>query len=124
MILFRNFNVKTLDCKFFHHGQKFKLLTFFCCPLSGDLGITAFQHILQDPRTQNIPLILTTPGFNQPEEIWGKEIVALQALSNTPPVVKSEELQSLVHEIRSTIEEAKFTRKLGRRMRRRMKFAE
>ena len=107
MILFRNFNVKTLDCKFFHHGQKFKLLTFFCCPLSGDLGITAFQHILQDPRTQNIPLILATPGFKQPKAIWGKEIEVLQALTSTSPAIQSEDLQSLVHELKSAIEEAK-----------------
>ena len=102
--------MRTLDCKtYYHHGPKFKFIDFYLLvvPRRGRLGIAAFQHILQDPRTQNIPLILTTPGFNQPEEIWGKEIVALQALSNTPPVVKSEELQSLVHEIKSVVEESK-----------------
>ena len=51
-----------------------------------------------------------TPGLKQPKEVWGKEIVALQALqalSSIPTVVKSEDLQSLVHEITSIVEEAK-----------------
>jgi hypothetical protein len=69
----------------------------------------AFQRILQDPRTQNIPLIVATPGFNRPKVVWGKEIGVLQALSSTPPA-KSEDLQSLVHEIRSAVEEARTTK--------------
>ena len=40
--------------------------------------------------------------------IYGKEIGVLQALTSTPPANKSEEdLQSLVHEITSVVEEAK-----------------
>jgi len=73
----------------------------------GHLGITTFQHILQDPRTRNIPLILRTPNFRQPKEVWGKEIEVLRALINTPPSIKSEDLQSLVHEIESVVYEAK-----------------
>jgi hypothetical protein len=43
--------------------------------------------------------------------IWSKEIGVLQALSSTPPANKSEEyLQSLVHEIRSAVEEARTTK--------------
>ena len=42
--------------------------------------------------------------------IWGKEIEVLQALASTPPAIRSEEdLQSLVHEITSTVEEAQPT---------------
>jgi hypothetical protein len=103
--------VKTLDCKFsIFHGQKFKLLLtlFFVVVLvRGHLGITTFQHILQDPRTRNIPLILRTPNFGQPKKVWGKEIEVLRALTNTPPSIKSEDLQSLVHEIESAVDEAK-----------------
>ena len=56
---------------------------------------------------ERIPLILVTPGLKQPKEVCGKEIEALQALSSNPPVIKSEDLQSLVHEIASVVEEAK-----------------
>ena len=77
---------------------------FVVGPHRGHLGIAAFQHILQEPRTRNIPLIQVTPGLTQPKEVWRKEIVALQALSSIPTVVKSEEdLRSLVH----VVEEAK-----------------
>lgn len=36
--------------------------------------------------------------------IWSKEIEVLQALTSTPPAIKSEDLQSLVHEIESVEE--------------------
>ena len=48
-----------------------------------------------------------TPGLKQPKEVCGKEIVALQTLSSISPVIKSEDLQSLVHEITSAVEGAK-----------------
>ena len=37
--------------------------------------------------------------------IWSKETEVLQALTSTPPAIKSEDLQSLVHEIESVVEE-------------------
>jgi AP endonuclease-1 len=49
---------------------------------SGHLGIGAFRNIMNDPRVQNIPLILETPSFEQPMEVWGKEIAMLQRLSS------------------------------------------
>ena len=91
-------------------NSNFKLLTFlFVVPRRrGHLGIAAFQHILQDRRTQNIPLILVTPGLKQPKEVWSKEIVALQTLSSISPVIKSKkDLQSLVHDIATVVEGAK-----------------
>lgn len=69
----------------------------------GYLGIAAFRHILQDPRTQNIPLILETPNFGQPKEVWGKEIEILQTLSGNPETNKSEE--DLQEEVRSVVKE-------------------
>ena len=36
--------------------------------------------------------------------IWSKETEVLQALTSTPPAIKSEDLQSLVHEIESVEE--------------------
>ena len=54
---------------------------------------------------QNFPLVVASPGFDQPKLIHDKEI---QALTSTPPAKKTEEdLQSLVHEITSVVEEAK-----------------
>jgi AP endonuclease-1 len=50
-------------------------------PSRGTLGIPAFSTILTDPRTQNIPLILETPSFEKPKEVWGVEISVLNKLS-------------------------------------------
>jgi len=36
---------------------------------------------LQDPRTQGIPLILETPSFEQPRDVWGAEIKVLERIS-------------------------------------------
>lgn len=45
----------------------------------GEIGIDTFKAIIQDTRTDNIPLILETPN----EELWPKEIGALtQFLAN------------------------------------------
>ena len=71
------------------------------------MGISTFQHILQDTNAEH-SLLLASPGFDQPKFIHGKEIGVLQALTSTPPANKSkEDLQSLVHEITSVVEEAK-----------------
>ncbi|KAF9043939.1 xylose isomerase-like protein [Panaeolus papilionaceus] len=52
----------------------------------GYLGLQAFKHIVNDPRTQNLPLVLETPSFEQPRDVWGKEIEVLQRISGcTPP---------------------------------------
>ncbi|KAG1742021.1 xylose isomerase-like protein [Suillus lakei] len=69
----------------------------------GHLGISTFRHIVSDPRTQDIPLILETPTF-EATEIWAKEITALNCLSNL--VDDSEVLEtelSLVNEITSLV---------------------
>ena len=71
----------------------------------GYLGIAAFRHILQDPRTQNIPLILETPNFGQPKKVWGKEIRILRTLTGNAETSKSDE--DLQEEVRSVVEEAK-----------------
>ncbi|RXW16255.1 hypothetical protein EST38_g9599 [Candolleomyces aberdarensis] len=47
----------------------------------GTLGLPAFASILTDPRTQDIPLILETPSFEKPKEVWGVEISVLNRLS-------------------------------------------
>jgi AP endonuclease 1 len=85
------------------------VVDFFCCPRRGVLGLTAFQHILQDPRTQNIPLIVATPepGLKRnPKVVWCKEIGVLQSLTRISPAKSEEDLQSLVLEIAGAVEEA------------------
>ncbi|KAF8967369.1 xylose isomerase-like protein [Flammula alnicola] len=47
----------------------------------GHLGLQTFRHILSDPRTPGIPLILETPTFEQAKEVWGTEISVLQRIS-------------------------------------------
>ncbi|KAH8099663.1 AP endonuclease [Cristinia sonorae] len=54
----------------------------------GELSLKAFLHILTDPRTQSIPLILETPAFDGPGsalaqgmEIWAKEVEVLKRMS-------------------------------------------
>lgn len=42
----------------------------------GKIGLRCFEMIMNDPRFQNIPLILETPGNN---EVWKKEIELLRS---------------------------------------------
>jgi AP endonuclease-1 len=95
--------MKILDCKFYNHRWKKEIINLLLP--RGYLGITAFRHILQDSRTQNIPLILETPNFGQPNEVQGKEIGILQTLSGNLDTNKSEE--DLQEEIRCVVKEAK-----------------
>lgn len=47
----------------------------------GELGLLAFKHIVQDNRTRNLPMVLETPSFEMPKEVWGVEIDVLGRLS-------------------------------------------
>lgn len=77
------------------------------CSFRGYLGLAAFRHILTDPRTQNIPLILETPSFEQPEEVWGTEIAVLQRISGAQQDLPRENcLEVLVSEIKDAKQEA------------------
>jgi response regulator RpfG family c-di-GMP phosphodiesterase len=68
--------------------------------------MTTFQRILRDPRTQNIPLILSTNHYDQPNMIWRTEIEILQYLANTPPE-EDEDLDFLVDELKRVIKRGK-----------------
>lgn len=69
----------------------------------GHLGIATFRHIVSDPRTQDIPLILETPTF-EATDIWTKEIAALNCLSNLVEDNEVPETElSLVNEITSLV---------------------
>jgi len=52
---------------------------------------------MNDERIQNIPLILETPSFEAPKEVWAKEIAILQRLSAT--VTNSAENQDVLRSI-------------------------
>lgn len=63
----------------------------------GYLGLSAFRNLMNDERIQNIPLILETPSFEAPKEVWAKEIAILQQLSAT--VTNSAENQDVLRSI-------------------------
>lgn len=47
---------------------------------SGEIGLDAFSHIVSDPRTRDIPLILETPSHESKDgSVWRAEIAALHA---------------------------------------------
>ena len=71
-------DTKTLDCTL---PLKYYCVSLRPLNLRGFLGIRTFAHILSDPRVQDIPLILETPSFEKPREVWGNEIQVLQRLS-------------------------------------------
>lgn len=68
----------------------------------GSLGITAFQHILKDPRMQDIPLVLETPSNEKPF-VWAKEIEVLHKISGEQEIQSEQEL---VTEIKAVVKEA------------------
>ncbi|KAJ7237752.1 xylose isomerase-like protein [Mycena haematopus] len=64
----------------------------------GYVGIQGFHYILNDTRFQNIPLILETPSFENPE-VWATEINALSGLSGA----NADELTSFVDGVRDVV---------------------
>jgi AP endonuclease-1 len=73
----------------------------------GFLGIRTFAHILSDHRVQGIPLILETPSFEKPREVWGKEIRVLERLAgdetgNCPNLSDTNE-RELASEVREVV---------------------
>jgi AP endonuclease-1 len=69
----------------------------------GHLGLDAFRNLMNDSRVQNIPLIIETPSFEAPRELWAKEIAVLQHLSRTTMESKEnqEALKSIIGDPRS-----------------------
>ena len=76
-------DLKTLDCKIYHHSQKFKIDDFLVVLAEVFWEFPPF-NTYSKTRTQNIPLLLVSPGFDQLEFIHSKEIRVLQALTSTP----------------------------------------
>ena len=62
---------------------------------------------LADPRTQNIPLILETPSFEQPEAVGGTEIAVLQRISGVQQDLPGEDdLKVFISEIKDAKQDA------------------
>ena len=75
--------------------------------LSGHLGLDAFRHVLSDSRTQDIPLILEPPSFEQAKEVWGTEIEVLQRVSGSAHGENGKlDLDGLTALIKSAVKEA------------------
>lgn len=51
---------------------------------SGELGLGTFSYIVHDERMKDLPLILETPTFEEPE-IWAHEISLLNKVSAQDP---------------------------------------
>ncbi|TFY75883.1 hypothetical protein EWM64_g8129 [Hericium alpestre] len=49
----------------------------------GTMSLQTFAHIMSDPRTQNIPLVLETPAYGS-DAVWEAEIAALHMLATDP----------------------------------------
>lgn len=74
--------MRILDCNYLCRSRPaMAVFTAFGTTCSGHLGLQTFHHVLTDPRTQNIPLILETPTFDNNRIVWGAEISVLNRLS-------------------------------------------
>ncbi|KAF5347887.1 hypothetical protein D9756_010143 [Leucocoprinus leucothites] len=69
----------------------------------GHLGLGAFRNLMNDECVQNIPLILETPNFEAPMELWAKEIAVLQQLSTsvTESTDNQETIRSIIGDVRT-----------------------
>ena len=56
-------DLKTLDCKIYHRSQKFKIDDFLVVPAEVFWEFPPFNTFSKTP-TQNIPLLLASPGFD------------------------------------------------------------
>ncbi|KAF7290359.1 AP-endonuc-2 domain-containing protein [Mycena chlorophos] len=70
----------------------------------GHIGAAGFHHILNDPRFQDIPLILETPSGDEkkPGEVWAVEIAGLYSLSGA--LGMEDELKNVVDRVRVVVE--------------------
>ena len=85
----------------------------------GHLGLQTFLHILNDPRTQDIPLVLETPAFDVTSganknqfkpgagwDIWQSEVAMLHRLAGSQTAEGSEalDLEKCTEGLRSVVE--------------------
>ncbi|KAL1677425.1 xylose isomerase-like protein [Schizophyllum commune] len=71
----------------------------------GTLGLPAFHHILTDPRTQNMPLILETPNGDN-SDVWHTEINVLNRMSGMSTEEFEAAQEGMVEEIGGAVKRA------------------
>ena len=82
---------------------------------SGELGLATFAHILADPRTRGLPLVLETPAYDEPGpgaarlgkegmDVWRKEVEVLNRLAGEN--VGVERMAEWMAEIREVVRRA------------------
>ncbi|KAL1706874.1 xylose isomerase-like protein [Schizophyllum commune] len=71
----------------------------------GTLGLPAFHHILTDPRTQNMPLILETPNGDN-SDVWHTEIDVLNRMSGMSTEEYEAAQEGMVEEIGEAVRRA------------------
>jgi len=83
----------------------------------GHLGLSTFTHVLSDPRTQDIPLVLETPSFDAPGsaatggmEVWKKEVEVLNRVSMIAKEEQSKGWAEWQDEIRAVVKKASVMR--------------
>lgn len=80
---------------------------------SGELGLAAFAHIVADPRTRGLPLVLETPAYDEPGpsaarlgkqgmDVWRKEVEVLNRLAGEEGV-GVERMEEWTGEIREVV---------------------
>ena len=93
-------------------------------PPRGHLGLRTFAHILADPRTRDIPLVLETPAFDVPASgqvrsaaardrlakegmgVWRTEVSVLNRLSGGQGQLDENELEAYRTEVAAAVEMA------------------
>ncbi|EPS98992.1 hypothetical protein FOMPIDRAFT_136203 [Fomitopsis schrenkii] len=79
----------------------------------GELGLAAFAHIVADPRTRGLPLVLETPAYDEPGpsaarlgkqgmDVWRKEVEVLNRLAGEEGV-GVERMEEWTGEIREVV---------------------
>ncbi|KAL1735376.1 xylose isomerase-like protein [Schizophyllum commune] len=71
----------------------------------GTLGLPTFHHILTDPRTQNMPLILETPNGDN-SDVWHTEIDVLNRMSGMSTEEFEATQEGMVEEIGQAVRRA------------------
>ncbi|VDB83335.1 unnamed protein product [Peniophora sp. CBMAI 1063] len=73
----------------------------------GKIGLDAFSHIVSDPRTRDIPLILETPSHESKDgAVWRAEIAALHAFVPDSASDRRKTVSQAASEVREVVEVA------------------
>jgi len=70
----------------------------------GSIGLASFGHIISDPRTKNLPLILETPAFDC-QTVWSKEIELLNEVSLRLQAGEAVDDEALVGKVQAALKQ-------------------